>query len=199
MGFLGTRAKGYKLKGGTSAKSLKRLYPSSSSQRTAHLKNLQQRENGGIPSRSKQSDKAGMGNLAPEQASEDPRKGHPANKGNSDEGTEMVRNRVGIGVEEHLPDHTGESQNWGNSARSSGMGSNAQPMVELHDGHPTNFMGGVRSLEQAEKAFGEAALRRIRMGDPGKVAGGPEGFGHNTDGEPPNAEANPVAQIGGEV
>ena len=100
-----------------------------------------------------------MGNLAPEQASEDPRKGHPANKGNSDEGTEMVRNRVGIGVEEHLPDHTGESQNWENFVRSSGMGSDAQPMVELHDGHPTNFMGGVRSLEQAEKAFGEAALR----------------------------------------
>ena len=199
MGFLGTGAKGYRSKGGTSAKSLKRLHPSSSSQRTAHLKNLQRRKNEGIPSRSKQSDKAGMGNLAPKQASEDPRRGHPANKGNSDEETEIVRSRVGTSAEEHLSDHTGELQNWGNSARSSGTGSDAQPMVELHDGHPTNFMGGVRRLEQAEKAIDEAALRRIRMGDPGKVAGGPEGFGHNTDGEPPNAEANPVAQIGGEV
>ena len=72
-------------------------------------------------------------------------------------------------------------------------------MVELHDGHPTDFMGGVRSLEQVEKAIGEAALRRIKMGDPGKVVGGPEGVGYNTDGEPPNAEAYPVAQTGGEV
>ena len=37
------------------------------------------------------------------------------------------------------------------------------------------------------------------MGDPGKVVGGSEGFGYNTDGEPPNAEAYLVAQIGGEV
>ena len=37
------------------------------------------------------------------------------------------------------------------------------------------------------------------MGDPGKVVGGSEGFGYNTDGEPPNAEVNPVAQTSGEV
>ena len=72
-------------------------------------------------------------------------------------------------------------------------------MVELHDGHPTDFMGGVRSLKQVEKAISEATLRRIKMGDPGKVVGGLEGVGYNTDGEPPNAEAYPVAQTGGEV
>ena len=140
-----------------------------------------------------------MGDLALEQASGNPRRDHSANKGNPDEGTEMVRSRDGSSAEENLSDHTRESQNWGTSAKSSGMGSDAQPMVELHDGHPTDFMEGVRSLKQVEKAISEAALRRIRMGDPGKVVGGPEGFGHNTDGEPPNAEAYPVAQIGGEV
>ena len=111
MGFLGTGAKGYRSNGGKSANSLKRHQPSSSSQRTAYPKNLQQKENGGIPSGSKQSDKAWMGNLAPEQASGDPGRDHPANKGSSDERTEMVRSRVGTGVEEHLPDHSEELQN----------------------------------------------------------------------------------------
>ena len=143
MGFLGTGAKGYRSNEGKSSKSLKRHHPSSSSQRTAYPKNLQQRENGGIPSGSQQSDKAWMGDLAPEQSSGDPRRDHPANKGSSDEGTEMVRSGVRIGIEENLPDHSGESQNWGNSARSSGMGSDAQPMMEFHDEHPTDFMGGV--------------------------------------------------------
>ena len=143
MGFLGTGAKGYRSNEGKSSKSLKRHHPSSSSQRTAYPKNLQQRENGGIPSGSQQSDKAWMGDLAPEQSSGDLRRDHPANKGSSDEGTEMVRSGVRIGIEEHLPDHSGESQNWGNSARSFGMGSDAQPMMEFHDEHPTDFMGGV--------------------------------------------------------
>ena len=71
--------------------------------------------------------------------------------------------------------------------------------MELHDGHPTNFMGGVRNLEQVEKAISEAALQQIRMGDLGKAVSGPEGVAYNTDGEPPNAEAYPMAQTGGEV
>ena len=37
------------------------------------------------------------------------------------------------------------------------------------------------------------------MGDLGKVVGGLEGFGYSIDGEPPNAEAYPMAQTGGEV
>ena len=37
------------------------------------------------------------------------------------------------------------------------------------------------------------------MGNPGKAVGGSEGVGYNTDGEPPNATAYPVAQIDGEV
>ena len=41
MGSLGAGARGYRSKGGTSAKSLKRLHPSSSSQRTTLPKNLQ--------------------------------------------------------------------------------------------------------------------------------------------------------------
>ena len=106
----------------------------------------------------KQSNKEGIGDLALEQASGNPKRDHPANKSNPDEGIEMVRRRVGSSVEEHFSDHTGESQNWGTSARSFGMGSDAQLIVELHDGHPTDFMGGVRSLEQAEKAIGQAAL-----------------------------------------
>ena len=199
MGSLGAGSRGYRSKGEMRAKSLKRLHPSSSSQRSALPKNLQRREHGGSPSGSRQSDKEGMGNLAPEQANGNPRRDHLANKGNLDEGSEMVRSRNGSGAEEYLSDHSGESQNRGASVRSSGMGSNAQPMVELHDGHPSDFMGGVRNLEQAEKAIGEAALRRIRMGDQGKAVGGSEGVGYNIDGEPPNAEAYPVAQTGGEV
>ena len=199
MGSLGAGSRGYRSKGETRAKSLKRLHPSSSSQRSALPKNLQRREHGGSSSGSRRSDKEGMGDLALEQASGNPRRDHPANKGNPDEGSEMVRSRNGSGAEEYLSDHSGESQNRGASVRSFGMGSNAQPMVELHDGHPIDFMGGVRNLEQAEKAIGEAALRRIRMGDPGKAVGGSEGVGYNTDGEPPNAEAYPVAQTGGEV
>ena len=196
---MGAGSRGYRFKGETRAKSLKRLHPSSYSQRSTIQKNLQRREHGGSPSGSRQSDKEGMGDLAPEQASGNPRRDHPANNSNPDEGSEMVRSRNGSGAEEYLSDHSGESQNRGASARPSGMGSNAQPMVELHDGCPTDFMGGVRNLEQAEKAIGEAALRRIRMGDPGKAVGGSEGVGYNTDGEPPNAEAYPVAQTGGEV
>ena len=142
MGFLGTGAKGYRSNGGKSSKSLKGQHPSSSSQRIAYPKNLQRSENGSISSRSKQSDKAWMGDLAPEQASGDSRRDHPANKGIFDKGIEMVRSGDGTGVEEHLPDHSGESQNWGNSAGPSGMGSDVQPMVEFHNGHPTDFMGG---------------------------------------------------------
>ena len=84
-----------------------------------------------------------MGDLAPEQASGNPRRDHFANKGNPDEGTEMVQSRNRSGAEEYFFDHTGESQNRVTSVRSSDMGSNAQPMVELHDGDPTDFMGGV--------------------------------------------------------
>ena len=73
----------------------------------------------------------------------------------------MVRCGVGADVEEHLPNHSKESQNRENYARSSGMGSDAQPMVEFHNGNPIDFMGGVQSLEQAEKIIGAAALRRI--------------------------------------
>ena len=125
MGSLGAGARGYRSKGGTSAKSLKRLYPSSSLQRFALPKNLQRREHGESPSGSKQSDKEGMGDLAPEQASGNPRRDHSANKGNPDKGTEMVRSRNGSGAEEYFSDHIGESQNWGTSIRSSNMGSKA--------------------------------------------------------------------------
>ena len=52
-----------------------------------------------------------MGDLALEQASGNPRRDHSANKGNPDEGTEMVRSRDGSSAEEHLSDHTRESQN----------------------------------------------------------------------------------------
>ena len=111
----------------------------------------------------------------------------------------MVRCGVGADVEEHLPNHSKESQNRENFAKSSGMGSDAQPMVEFHNGHPIDFMEGVQSLERAEKVIGEAALRRIWMGDSGKDASGPEGYGYSTNGEPPNAKVNSVSQAGGEV
>ena len=61
-------------------------------------------------------------------------------------------------MEEYLPNHSGESQNRENTAGSSRMGSDAQSLVELHNGHSTDFMGGVQSFEQVEKAIGDAAL-----------------------------------------
>ena len=142
MSFLGTGTRGNRSNGGKSSKSLKRHHLSSSSQRTAYSKNLQHSENGGIPSELKQSDKAWLGDLASEQASGGSKRGHPANKGISDEGFGMVRCGDGAGVEEYLPNHSGESQNRENTVGSSGMGFDAQSLVELHNGHSIDFMGG---------------------------------------------------------
>ena len=109
VGSLGAGSRGSRFKGETRAKSLKRLHPSSSSQRPTTQKNLQRREHGGSPSGSKQSGKEGMGDLALEQDSGNPRRDHPANKSKPNEGSEMVRSGDRSGAEEHLSDHSGES------------------------------------------------------------------------------------------
>nr|POE93131.1 hypothetical protein CFP56_58935 [Quercus suber] len=120
-------------------------------------------------------------------------------KGISDEGFGVVRSGVGPSVEEYLPNHSGESQNRDNSIGSSNMGTNRQSLVELHNGRAFNFLGGVRSLKQAEKAIGGASLQRIRMVDSGKEVSGPKGYGYDNNGEPPNAVANSDSHSGGEV
>ena len=106
---------------------------------------------------------------------------------------------MGTGVEEYFPNHSGEPQNRDNSAGSSGLGSNGQPMMELHNGRAFNFMEGVQSLEQAEKAIGGATLRRIQMVDSGKEVSGPEGYGYSINGESPNVETNSDSHSGGGV
>nr|POE52680.1 hypothetical protein CFP56_17633 [Quercus suber] len=146
-----------------------------------------------------QSEKEWLDNLAPEQASRGSRRSHSLDKGISNEGLGVVRSGVGSGVEEYLPNHSGESQNRDNSIGSSGMGANDQSLVELHIGCAFNFLGGVRSLDQAKKAIGGALLRRIRMVDSGKEVSGPEGYGYGTNGEQPNADTNSDSHFGGEV
>ena len=71
LGVLGSGTRINRSNGGKGTKSLKRQYPSSSasSQRAGSSKNLQKRENGGVPSGSKQSEKECLGDLASEQAS----------------------------------------------------------------------------------------------------------------------------------
>ena len=71
MVFSGLGTRSNRINGGKGPKSLKRQYPSSStsSQRAGSSKNLQKRENGGVPSGSKQSEKECLGDLASEQAS----------------------------------------------------------------------------------------------------------------------------------
>ena len=99
-----------------------------------------------------------LGDLAPEQASRGSRRGHPSNKGIPNKGVGMVQCGNGSGMEEYLPNHSGESQNRDNTVGSSSMGSDTQSMVELHNGHSIDFMGGVQSFEQAEKAINGASL-----------------------------------------
>ena len=65
---------------------------------------------------------------------------------------------MGTGVEEYFPNHSEEPQNRDNSAGSFGLGSNGQPMMELHNKRAFNFMGRVRNLEQVEKAISGATL-----------------------------------------
>nr|POE81277.1 hypothetical protein CFP56_48437 [Quercus suber] len=106
---------------------------------------------------------------------------------------------MGSGVEEYLPNHAGESKNREYFIGSSGLGTNGQSLVEFHNGRAFNFLEGVRSLEQAEKAIGGASLRRIRMVDPGEEVSGPEGYGYGNNGESPNANANSDPHPSGEV
>ena len=164
MGVSGSGTRINRSNGGKGTKSLKRQYPSSSasSQRAGSSKNLQKQENGGVPCGSKQfdlqSEKERLGYLASEQASGSSRRSHSPNKGIPDEGIGVVRRGVGPGVEEHIPNHSEEPQNRDNSTGSSGLGSNGQPMMELHNKRAFNFMGRVRNLEQVEKAISGATL-----------------------------------------
>ena len=184
---------------------MKRQYPSSSasSQGVGASKNLQLKENGGVPFGSNQfalqSEKERLGDLAAEQACGGSRRSYSPNKGVSDEGLGMVRRGVGPSVEGNIPNYSGELQNRDISAGSSSLGFHGQPMVELHNGRAVNFMGGVRSLEQVEKAIGDATLRRIQMVDSGKEISGPEGHGYGINGESSNVEVNSNPHPGGRV
>ncbi|KAF3972624.1 hypothetical protein CMV_003886 [Castanea mollissima] len=93
-------------------------------------------------------------------------------------------------MEEYLSHHSGELQIGDSTIGPSGIGSNSQSLVELHNGHSVAIMGGGRSFEQAEKTIGGALLRRIKMVDSGKEISRPEGNGNSTYGEPPDPEAN---------
>ena len=158
-------------------------------------------ENGGVQFGSNQSalqsEKERLGSLAAEQAGGDSRRDYSPNKGVSDDKSGMVRRGVGPGVEGNIPYNSGESQNREIGAGSSSLGFHSQPMVEIHNGRAINFLGGVRSLEQVEKAIGDATLRRIRMGDSGKVISGPEGLGDGINGESSNVEVNSNSHPGG--
>ena len=196
LGVSGTGNKFNRSNGGKGKRSLKRQYPSASvsSQGAGTSKNLQSIENGGVLIGSsqydRQSEKERLGSLAAEQACGGSRRGYSPDKGVSDDKSGMVRRGVGPGVEGNHPNNSGESQNREIGAGSSSLGFHSQPMVELHNGRAVNFMGGVRSLEQEEKAIGDATLRRIQMGDSGKVISGPEGLGYGINGESSNVEVN---------
>nr|POF23202.1 hypothetical protein CFP56_48473 [Quercus suber] len=176
MGFSSSGTRSNRSYGGKSSKSLKRQHPSSSasSQKAGSRKTLQKREFRGMPCGSKQSNEQSkrewLGDLASEQV-----------------------NR------EYLPNHAGESKNRENFVGSSDIGTKGQSLVELHNRRAFNFLEGVRSLEQAEKAIGGASLRRIQKIDPGEEVSGPEGYGYDNNGESPNADANSDPHPGGEV
>ncbi|KAF3972625.1 hypothetical protein CMV_003886 [Castanea mollissima] len=88
-------------------------------------------------------------------------------------------------MEEYLSHHSGELQIGDSTIGPSGIGSNSQSLVELHNGHSVAIMGGGRSFEQAEKTIGGALLRRIKMVDSGKEISRPEGNGNNCEADKP--------------
>lgn len=63
-------------------------------------------------------------------------------------------------------------------------------MVEIHKGCSIAILGRSGSFELAEKAIGNASLRRIQMVNTGKETTGLEGNGNNINGEPSNVEAD---------
>ena len=129
--------------------------------------------------------------MAPKQFDRGARCDNPSDQVNTDARVGVVQVKDGSGMAEHFPVNHGESQIGDTITGSSGLGSDAQSLVAIHNGHSVNFTGRGRSLEQAKKAIGGASLRQIRMVDTRKKASGLEGNGNSFNGEPPNAEAYP--------
>nr|POE52456.1 line-1 reverse transcriptase like [Quercus suber] len=88
-------------------------------------------------------------------------------------------------MEEHLSHHSGEHQVEESPIGPPSLGSDAQSLVEFHNGCSTAIMGGGRSFEHVEKAISSASLRKIWMVKIGKETSGPEGNGTTLMGNHP--------------
>nr|POE45006.1 hypothetical protein CFP56_79717 [Quercus suber] len=71
------------------------------------------------------------------------------------------------------------------------MEPHTQPVVEVHHGHSSGFLGSSRGVEQAMTAISHAPLGRIRLDNTGKETSGFSRNGYDTHGELSNIEIDP--------
>nr|POE81241.1 hypothetical protein CFP56_47465 [Quercus suber] len=91
------------------------------------------------------------------------RRGDCANKGCTDGDVGLVRRGSKQGMEALVPDNSNQCKDRQPTSRSSNMGNDAKPLVEVHHRSTSDHREGSRGLEQIKEAFGNAPLGRIRL------------------------------------
>ena len=102
--------------------------------------------------------------------------------------SELVRDRVGAGLEASVSHHAGEHQNGSSTIGAQCLVPYTQSVVEVSNGCAGGLGGNVGEVEQAKEAISHASLGRIRVDHSREEARGFQRNGHGTHGEPSNAE-----------
>ena len=129
-----------------------------------------------------------MGNLAQEQGDSNFRRNDRSDKSCSDGHSRLVRSNSVQCLEESISNNPHQHQKRGSGLGSSSLGSNTQPLVEVHNRHPIAVVGGDRDFKQTEEAISQASLRRIRVDHSRKEDSGFQGNGFESYGEPSHIE-----------
>ena len=96
--------------------------------------------------------------MVPRQIGESDRRDHPPDQGGTDGHPRVVQRGFGEGVEENFSYHSYKHQDRKPFIGSSSLGSNSQPLGEVHHRYAALVMGGGRSIKQAVKAISSAPL-----------------------------------------
>ena len=99
-----------------------------------------------------------MGNLAQEQGDSNFRRNDRSDKSCSDGHSRLVRSNSVQCLEESISNNPHQHQKRGSGLGSSSLGSNTQPLVEVHNRHPIAVVGGDRDFKQTEEAISQASL-----------------------------------------